>query len=108
MFQCVLCDKVYTQHRNLRRHVKLCHKTVGDIPSLKEEPVEWLQCSLCPEKYRNKRLLRRHHLKSHADVEEKREAPANSNSKNNCPLHCGFNSSDKNQFITHFEADHEI
>lgn len=81
MFQCVLCDKVYTQHRHLRRHVKLCHKTVDRIPSLKEDPVEWFQCSVCPGKYRNKRLLRRHNLISHGNVVEKRKSSASCNRK---------------------------
>lgn len=49
IIKCHLCEKVYTNNRNLKRHIEMFHGERGEF-----------RCSICPKVYTSNQSLRRH------------------------------------------------
>ncbi|XP_068627340.1 zinc finger protein 600-like [Battus philenor] len=55
MIKCQLCDKVYTNNRNLKRHVEMFHGERGEF-----------KCDSCPKVYTSNQSLKRHTRTRHS------------------------------------------
>nr|XP_049695728.1 zinc finger protein 43-like [Helicoverpa armigera] len=55
VIKCHLCEKVYTNNRNLKRHVEMFHGEKGEF-----------RCDICPKVYTSNQSLRRHARTRHS------------------------------------------
>lgn len=85
IIKCHLCDKIYTNNRNLKRHIEMYHGEKGEF-----------RCDVCPKVYTSNQSLRRHIKTRHYTTD---------NAEYTCE-YCNKTISGKENFYSHLSFFH--